>query len=112
AGVAGLVIAGIFAASQSTMSSSMNSIAASYTSDIYQALYRKASERSSLGVARWATVGAGVFGTVSAMFIALLDVQFIFNLFQEVLGVLGGSLAGVFILGIFTKRANTIGAIS
>ncbi len=112
AGIAGLVIAGIFAASQSTMSSSMNSIAASYTSDIYQALYRKASDHSSLGVARWATIGAGVFGTVSAMFIALLDVQFIFDLFQEVLGVLGGSLAGVFILGIFTKRANTVGAIS
>lgn len=112
AGIAGLVIAGIFAASQATMSSSMNSIAASFTSDIFQALSRQASDRSSLTAARWATIGAGVFGTVSAMFIALLDVQFIFDLFQEVLGVLGGSLAGVFILGIFTKRANTMGAVA
>lgn len=112
AGISGLVIAGIFAASQSTLSSSMNSISASYFSDIYKRFNPNSNNSDTLRIARTVTVMAGVFGTVSAMAIAALDVQFIFDLFQEVLGILGGSLAGVFILGIFTKRASTFGVVS
>jgi len=45
------------------------------------------------------------------MLIAVLHIEFIFDLFQEILGIIGGTLAGVFILGIFTKRANSQGVI-
>ncbi len=110
-GLSGLVIAGIFAASQSSLSSSMNSVSASYFSDIYQRFNKNIDARSTLKVARVTTVMAGLFGTISAMLIVALNVRFAFDLFQEVLGVLGGSLAGVFILGIFTGRANAPGAI-
>lgn len=110
-GLSGLVIAGIFAASQSSLSSGMNSISASYFSDIYQRFSKNANTQSTLRIARITTVIAGLFGTVSAMLIVALDVRFVFDLFQEILGILGGSLAGVFILGIFTQRANTKGVI-
>ncbi|OJY91334.1 MAG: hypothetical protein BGP14_16045 [Sphingobacteriales bacterium 44-15] len=110
-GLSGLVIAGIFAASQSTLSGSINSISASYFSDIYQRFNKYADARSTLKVARVTTVFAGLFGTISAMLIVALNVRFAFDLFQEVLGILGGSLAGVFILGIFTKRSNAPGVI-
>jgi solute:Na+ symporter, SSS family len=112
AGLSGIVIAGIFAASQSTLSSSMNSVSATFFSDIYQRNRKNITGRETLRVARLVTVFAGIFGAASAMIIAFLNVEFIFDLFQEVLGILGGSLAGVFILGIFTARANTIGAIA
>ena len=111
AGLSGLVIAGIFAASQSTLSGSMNSISASYFSDIYQRFNKGKSDKTTLSVARIVTIISGIFGTISAMAIVALDVQFAFDFFQEVLGILGGSLAGVFILGIFTKRANAFGVI-
>ncbi|HRQ49574.1 MAG TPA: sodium/solute symporter [Agriterribacter sp.] len=111
-GLSGLVIAGIFAASQSTLSGSINSISASYFSDIYQRFNKNADAQTTLKVARLTTVMAGLFGTISAMLIVALDVRFAFDLFQEVLGILGGSLAGVFILGIFTNRANAAGVIS
>jgi SSS family solute:Na+ symporter len=109
AGISGLVIAGIFAASQSTLSSSMNSIAASYFTDIHSRYFRGSNRVTTLKIAQIITVISGLFGTVSAMLIVALNVQFAFDLFQEVLGILGGSLAGVFILGIFTKRANAGG---
>lgn len=113
-GVAGLVIAGIFAASQSTLSSSMNSVAATYYSDIYQPFRNEMNDHNNhntLYVARIVTVIAGVFGTGSALVIAFMNVEFIFNLFSEVLGILGGSLAGAFILGIFTRKSNSFGVI-
>jgi SSS family solute:Na+ symporter len=111
-GVAGLIIAGIFAASQSTLSSSMNSVAAAYSTDIHFRLRPAKTDRGKLRMARKITVIVGIFAVTSAMIIAALDVQFIFNLFQEVLGIFGGSLAGVFILGIFINRANAYGAIA
>lgn len=111
AGISGLVIAGVFAASQSTLSGSMNSVSATFFSDIYIRFNKTQNEHSHLRVARTVTVITGVFGTLSAMTIVVLNAGFMFDLFQEVLGILGGGLAGVFILGIFFARANTIGAI-
>lgn len=110
-GVAGLVIAGIFAASQSSLSNSMNSIAATFYSDIFERFRYKPSASMALKIARYTTIIAGAFGTLSAMAIAFLNVQFIFDLFSAVLGILGGGLAGIFILGIFTDKGSESGAI-
>lgn len=110
-GVAGVVIAGVFAASMSSLDSSMNSIATAYISDIQKRFNKNSSDAHSLKLAKWITVIIGFIGTCSAMFIAFTHVDFIFNYFQEVLGVFGGGLAGVFVLAIFTKKANATGAI-
>ena len=110
-GVAGLVIAGIFAASQSTLSSSLNSIATSYISDIHCRFYPQISDQSKLKLAQQITIFMGILGIAIAMAIAALNIEFIFDLFQEILGIVAGSLAGVFILGIFTKKANPYGVL-
>ena len=110
-GLAGLVIAGIFAASQSTLSSSLNSIATSYISDIHCRFYPQVSDQSKLKLAQWITMLMGIVGILIAAAIAALNIEYIFDLFQEVLGIVAGSLAGVFILGIFTKRANSYGVL-
>ena len=107
-GIAGLIIAGIFAASQSTLSGSMNSVSASYVSDIYPRFGIR-TDSENLFTAKLITVLVGLFGVASAMLIAALRIEFIFDLFQEILGIVGGTLAGVFILGIFTQRANAYG---
>jgi SSS family transporter len=111
AGIAGLIIAGVFAASQSTLSSSMNSVAAAYNTDIHFRKRPARDDHHKLRAARIATVFAGAFGVMSAMITAWLDVDFLFDFFQEVLGIFAGSLAGVFILGIFIPRATGFGAI-
>lgn len=111
AGIAGLIIAGIFAASQSTLSSGMNSISAAYVTDIHPLFQKNTTDRQNLNNARITTIVVGLFGVGSAMLIAALQIQFIFNLFQEVLGIFGGALAGVFILGVFTRKANARGIV-
>jgi len=110
-GVAGIVIAGVFAASMSSLDSSMNSIATAYITDIQKRFNSKSTDGHSLKLAKWITVIVGFFGTCSAMFIAATHVDFIFNYFQELLGMFGGSLAGIFVLAIFTRKANATGAI-
>ncbi len=111
-GISGLIIAGIFAASQSSLSASMNSIAASYVSDIAPRFRKKRTDNETLNLAKIVTLTVGLFGIVSAMLIAFLKIEFIFNLFQEIVGILCGALSGTFILGVLTKRANSTGVIS
>lgn len=110
-GIAGVVIAGIFAASMSSLDSSMNSIATAYVTDIHKNFHSDWDDKKNLNLAKLITVIMGIFGTVTAIWIAATEVGFIFDLFQKLLGMIGGCLAGVFILAIFTQRANAYGAI-
>ncbi len=109
-GFAGLIIAAIFAATMSTLDSGMNSIATAYINDVHRRLQPGSPDHAYLTRARWVTAMAGIIGTGSAMLIATFDIKYLFDYFQEILGLIGGSLAGVFILAIFTQRANALGA--
>ncbi|MFZ5833476.1 MAG: sodium:solute symporter family transporter [Planctomycetota bacterium] len=111
AGVAGLVVAGIFAAAQSTLSSSMNSIATAYVTDFHQRLRPGLSDRGYLYLARVVTVIVGLAGTGAALVLASIDIRTIYSTFLEVLGLLGGTLSGLFVLGIFSRRASGSGAL-
>ncbi len=55
-GLSGLVIAGIFAAAMSTVSSSLNSLASATTHDFYASITGRHDPRHLLKVGRWATV--------------------------------------------------------
>ncbi|HUT35952.1 MAG TPA: sodium/solute symporter [Planctomycetota bacterium] len=111
AGVSGLVIAGVFAAAMSTLDSSMNSIATAVVTDFYRRFKPSADDRRCLNLARWLTGILGALGTGAALFLASLDIQHLWFFFTSMLGLLGGALAGVFALGIFTRRANGPGAL-
>ena len=110
-GLAGLVIAAIFAAAMSSLDSSMNSIASVAVDDFYRRGRNDISEHTALSFARWVTVAVGGFGTMAAILIAQIGAKSIFDLFVEMGGLLMGALAGLFILGIFTRRTHANGAL-
>lgn len=112
AGVAGLVIAGIFSASMSSLDSSMHSVSTVVTVDFYKRFAKSFTDQSSLTMARWVTVIVGTLGTIVATIMAAYPVTSLFFLFQEVVGLFGSALAGVFILGIFTDRTHGYGALA
>lgn len=72
AGIAGIVVAGLFAASMSSLDSSMNSVAASLTTD-YRRLRGTAPEQHYFRTARVLTLLLGIFGTGAALIVAALD---------------------------------------
>lgn len=110
-GVAGLVVAGIFAAAQSTISTSMNSISTALVADFVRPLNWIHSERAYLRLARALTVLMGAAGTLLALNFASSDIKSLWDQFMMILGLLGGSMCGLFCLGIFTTRTNGPGAI-
>ena len=108
AGLAGLVLAGIFAASMSSLDSSMHSIATSWTNDWHRRL--GIGSASDLQTGRRVTLLMGVVGTGTAALFAASDLRSLFDTFQSVLGLLISPLAGLFFLGIFTTRTSSRGA--
>ncbi|HCO24407.1 MAG TPA: hypothetical protein DIT97_15715, partial [Gimesia maris] len=111
AGVSGLVIAGLFAASMSSLDTSLNSMATAITADFYQSLRPQATDRSALRLARWLTVLLGIFGTLTAIYLARANTQSIWDQFLKIMGLFGGGLAGMFIAGIFTRRTTQTGVL-
>jgi len=105
AGVVGLVMAAIFAAAMSTISSEINSLATVTVIDLYQRHFRRrASEAHYLKVAKAATVFWGLYAMVTAELGKNLGALI------EAVNILGslfyGGLLGVFVLAFFVKRVG------
>jgi SSS family transporter len=111
AGLSGLVIAGVFAASMSSLDSSIHSIATACTVDWYERLSPGASDESCLRLARVLTVVLGAIAVGTASLLVAFDIRSLWFFFQKCLGLVSSGLVGVFILGIFTRRATSAGAL-
>lgn len=108
-GVSGLIVAAIFAAAQSTVSTSMNSVATTIVTDCVQP-FATFGEKSLLRIAQILTVAMGILGTVTALFFIDPDLRSLFDEFIKVVGLFMGILGGLFLLGVLFPRANAIGA--
>lgn len=109
-GLAGLVIAGVFAAAMSSLDSSIHSIVTAATTNFYERLGSPKTARQTLRMAKLLTLVLGVFGTGSAMVLATLDIQFLWDLFLSIVELFLGTLAGQFTLGIFSSKATAVHA--
>jgi solute:Na+ symporter, SSS family len=94
----------------STLSSGINSITAALVTDFYGRLRADATDAERLRLARRLTVLVGAGGTTSAVLLATWDIRSLWDVFLQAVGLFGGGLAGVFALGIFTRRATAPGA--
>lgn len=111
-GVAGVVIAGIFAAAMSSLDSSMNSITTAVVNDFVEDGADSGPKRDRMRLARTLTIALGVIGTAAAMILATFEIKYLFDAFQKIIGLFGGGVAGVFLLAVFSRRANASGAIA
>lgn len=111
AGVSGLLIAGIFSAAMSSLSSSMNSVSTAFITDFYHR-FSWGSAKSELRMARLATLAFGVAGTGFALMMASWNIQSLWDQFQLYVGLFAGGLGGLFLLGMTVKKANGRGAVA
>ena len=110
-GIAGLVVAGIFAAAQSTISTSMNSTATALVTDFCMPFNLCQDDRGYLRLGRVFTFALGLLGTLFACLLDYFDIKSMLDEFMMMLGLFGGSLCGLFMLGMLTRRANAFGGL-
>ena len=112
AGVAGALIAAIFAATMSTISSNINSVATAFSIDFWKRFRPSTSDKKLVLVARWASVVSGMVGLLLALFMATWNIQSFLDFFNEILGLLTSGLGGLFFIAVFMKRVKGYAALT
>ena len=106
AGFTGLLIAAIFAAAMSTLSSSLNCAATLTLSDLYKRFLRpRAGERESMIVLYSSTAAWGATGIATAL--AMIRVKSALDAWWELAGIFSGGMLGLFLLGLISRRARS-----
>ncbi len=110
-GLSGLVIAALCAATMSALSAGLNSFSTVTVVDFYGRYYKKLSSSNGIAVsvARWSTLAWGVMASSGALFVGRLGG--IIEIVGKMSSFFGGPLLGMFLLGILTRRANSLGAL-
>ena len=111
AGLRGLVVAALMAALMSSLSSLFNSTAALFTVDVYEKLRPGASEAKIVAVGRLATLVVVVLGLIWIPVMPLISGGGLYQYLQNVQSYLAPPITAVFLLGLFSARINTRGAV-
>ena len=105
AGLIGLVLAAIFAASMSSTAAEINSLASTTIVDVYKRMIKKdATEKHYVFVSKLATVFWGLLAIAFAVFVSQLGTLI------EAVNILGslfyGTILGIFLLAFYFKKVN------
>ncbi|WP_308162591.1 sodium:solute symporter family transporter [Mesomycoplasma hyorhinis] len=111
-GISGLILSSVFAASQSTISSSLNSLVTTIIVDFWKYFWPKTSDKTLNLYSKILIVVFGAFGFLVAALLIYTKEGNIINYFLSIIGLFAAPVAGTFILGIFTKKTNWKGALS
>jgi SSS family solute:Na+ symporter len=104
-GMAGLVIAAVFAAAMNGFG--LNVVSTITLCDLYQRYVRpRASERESMRVLYAATVAWGALATGVALWLAMLNSKHLMDVWWEMAGVFSGGMLGLFLLGMMSRTAT------
>ncbi len=106
-GLSGLVIAAIFAAA---LSSSLNSIAATFVNDLYKPLKQKVTDKHILRVSHWLTLLFGVVQIVVALILMNFN-RSALTVALSVASLMNGPVLGVFLVGSFLPKVKQNAAL-
>ena len=109
-GLTGLLIASLFAAGMSSMSTSVNSAATIVLTDYYKRYFNpKPSEKTSMMVLYISSLIFGVLGILVGL--ALIRVKSALDTWWALASIFSGGMLGLFLLGYFVKKARNINAV-
>jgi solute:Na+ symporter, SSS family len=109
-GITGLLIASIFAAGMSTISTSYNSSATVFLTDYYQRFFKKtASDKEAMRVLYLSSLVISACGILIA--IAMINVKSALDAWWKLASIFSGGMLGLFLLGVFSRQKKTVGAI-
>ena len=110
-GLTGILLAALFAAAQSTLSTGINSVATSWVLDIQSVLNPAMEMKKQTRIAQFISLGIGILSIVVAIVMAGSDIRSAYQWFNSFIGLALGALAGMFVLGAFCPKANAKGAL-
>ena len=108
-GVTGMILAGICAATMSSLDTVINMSALITVYDFYGRFRPEASDRTKLLLGKASALGYGILGIAIALWLIASGVEEALKFNMKVFSILGGARLGLFILGMFVRRAHAVG---
>jgi solute:Na+ symporter, SSS family len=108
-GITGLLIASIFAAGMSTVSTSLNSGATVVLNDFYKRFRKQTDEKESIKVLYLASGTICLLGLIVSF--SMIQVEAILAVWWNLAGIFSGGMLGLFLLGYFAQKVKNIHAV-
>jgi len=109
-GLTGVLIAAIFAAGMSTVSTSLNSTATIVLTDYYRRYFNPgADEKASMKVLYISSFIFGGLGIIIGL--SLIGVESVLDAWWSLASIFSGGMLGLFLLGFISKRSRNIDAV-
>jgi SSS family solute:Na+ symporter len=108
-GVVGLVLSAIVAAAFSTLASDMNCLSAIGVEDYYQRLKPNCSDKQRLNMGRWLVGVSGIAMMAVASLYVVWQGEGVLGMVFELYAIFSAGIVGIFLLGLFSTRANKQG---
>src|ERR1035437_6138824 len=115
-GVVGLILAALISAAISSLGSDLNCLGAIGVQDFYKKMFPKKSDKQYLTASRCLVVFGGVGSLLIATLYIMAGSEGVLGIVFTLYAIFSGGIAGIFLLGLFSPRANkqglTIGIIA
>ncbi|MBD1433239.1 sodium:solute symporter [Sphingobacterium sp. DN00404] len=108
-GVVGFILAAMISAAICSLSADLNSLAAVGIEDYYKKLRPEKVDNEYLRASRWMVAIAGILSMLIGFIYVELGSESILGIIFTLYAIFSGGIVGVFLLGIFTERANRQG---
>lgn len=108
-GIRGLIIAALAAAAISSLDSDLNCLSAIAVQDYYMWFRRQATDQQQLRFGKWMVVAAGVGAIAVACLYISWGGEGVLGALFSLYAIFSAGIVGIFILGLFSRRANSQG---
>ena len=109
-GMAGLVISALIAAAISSLDSDLNCLSAVYVQDFYKRFNPGSSAKSQMRAGRWAVVISGILALcIATSYVYAGGDDGVLEIVFSLYAIFSGGIVGMFLLGLFTTKANKEG---
>jgi len=108
-GVVGLIVASLVSAAVCSLGADLNCLAAVGVEDYYKRVYPNKTDKEYLKVGKWLVLFAGIASLlVAALYLSAGD-EGVLGIVFTLYAIFSGGIAGIFLLGLFSSRANRQG---
>ncbi len=108
-GVIGIILSALIAAAISSLDSDLNCLSAIFTEDYYKRFNPNKSDKHMLWISRLVILLAGGAALFIAQYYVKTNGKGVLSIVFTLYSIFSGGIAGLFLLGIFSKKANKQG---
>jgi solute:Na+ symporter, SSS family len=109
AGVVGLILSAMISAAICSLSADLNSLAAVGVEDYYRKIYPGKTDKQYLKASRGIVIFSGLLTILIGIFYVNAGSEGVLGIVFTLYAIFSGGIVGIFLLGLFTSRANRQG---